>query len=136
MSSSLPDDLTRTRAMFEQWRATRAGRSKIPDPLWQAAIALQDRYPVGQICRELRLCDSDLRARSRITQSAPQGPTPSFVALPASAFASPAALTSADSPQEEIRLVWERADGTRLHLCLPTSQWAQAESLCMAFLRC
>ena len=136
MSSSLPDDLTRTRAMFEQWRATRTGRGKIPDPLWQAAIALQDRYSVGQICRELRLCDSDLRARSRTTQSAPQGPTPSFVALPPQTFASPATLTSADSLQEEIRLVWERADGTRLHLCLPVSQWVQAESLCMAFLRC
>lgn len=133
---SLPDDLIRTRAMFEQWRATRTRREKIPDPLWQAAVALQDRYPVGQICRELRLCDADLRARSRTTQPVSPSSGPSFVALPPHAFASPATLTSTDSLQEEIRLVWERADGTRLHLCLPVSQWAQAESLCMAFLRC
>jgi hypothetical protein len=33
-----------------------------------------------------------------------------------------------------IRLVWKRADGTRLQLLLPASLWAQAESLCQAFL--
>ena len=134
MSSCLPDDLSRTRTMFEQWRATRTGRSKIPDPLWQAAIALQDRYPVGQICRELHLCDTDLRARTRALQAASPSPSPTFVALPPEAFASPATATPVTAPQE-IRLVWERADGTRLHLCLPASQWAQAESLCTAFLR-
>jgi len=129
MSSCLPDDLTRTRVMFEQWRATRTGRGKIPEPLWQAAIALQDRYPVGQICRELHLCDTDLRARSRALQAASPSPSPTFVALPPEAFASPAVI-----PPGEIRLVWERADGTRLHVCLPASEWAQAESLCLAFL--
>ncbi len=35
----------------------------------------------------------------------------------------------------EIRLVWERTDGTRLRLSLPASQWTQAEALCAAFLR-
>lgn len=132
--SSLPDDLSRTRTMFEQWRATRTGRSKIPDPLWQAAITLQDRYSIGQICRELHLCDTDLRARTRALQATSQSPSPTFVALPPEAFAPPA-TTPPVVPPGEIRLVWERADGTRLHLCLPASEWAQAESLCMAFLR-
>ena len=120
--------------MFEQWRSTRTGRGKIPEPLWQAAIALQDRYPVGQICRELHLCDTDLRARTRALPATSQSPSPTFVALPPEAFASPATTTPVNAPQE-IRLVWERADGARLHLCLPASEWSQAESLCTAFLR-
>jgi hypothetical protein len=56
MPTVLSDDLSRTRALFEQWRATRSGlREKIPEQLWQAAIALRDRYPVSQLCRELHL---------------------------------------------------------------------------------
>src|SRR3954464_5845516 len=38
MSLSSSDDLARTRVLFEQWRATRPGRSKIPDELLQAGV--------------------------------------------------------------------------------------------------
>ncbi len=49
------DDLVRTRALFEQWRAARQGRSKIPDELWEAVVALHGRYSASQLCRELHL---------------------------------------------------------------------------------
>ncbi len=39
MSAAVSDDLSRTRALFEHWRATRSGREKIPEELWQAVIA-------------------------------------------------------------------------------------------------
>ena len=54
------DDLARTRILFEEWRATRQGRSKIPEELWQAVVTLQDRYSAFQLCRELRLSDECL----------------------------------------------------------------------------
>ena len=127
------DDLTRTRLLFEQWRASRHGRSQIPDELWQAAVALHGRYSASQLCRELHLSAGALR--SRLPKTAP-GTTPApsaFVALPTDAFSwpTPSAPTAASA---EIRLVWERTDGTRLHLFLPCSQWTQAEALCAAFL--
>jgi hypothetical protein len=136
MPTALSDDLSRTRALFEQWRATRSGlREKIPEPLWQAVVALRDRYPVSQLCRELHLSAGALRARLR--EAGPQpAPTalPEFIPLPLEALGLPVAdrpATAADAP---IRLVWERADGTRLQLLLPTSLWSRAESLCQAFL--
>jgi hypothetical protein len=136
MPTVLSDDLSRTRALFEQWRATRSGlREKIPEELWQAVVALRDRYPVSQLCRELHLSAGALRARLR--EAGPQpAPTalPEFIPLPLEALGLPVAdrpATAADAP---IRLVWERADGTRLPLLLPTSLWSRAESLCQAFL--
>jgi hypothetical protein len=136
MPTALSDDLSRTRALFEQWRATRSGlREKIPEPLWQAVVALRDRYPVSQLCRELHLSAGALRARLR--EAGPQpAPTalPEFIPLPLAALGLPVGdrpATAADAP---IRLVWERADGTRLQLLLPTSLWSRAESLCQAFL--
>jgi hypothetical protein len=134
MSLSSSDDLARTRVLFEEWRATRQGRSKIPDELWQAAVALHGRYSASQLCRELHLSAGALRSRLQETARAKQASRPAFVALPSPPFngPAPAVLTA---PVEEIRLVWERADGTRLHVCLPASQAAQVASLCTAFWR-
>ena len=133
MSVSSSDDLARTRVLFEQWRATRQGRSHIPVELWQAVMALQDRYSASQLCRELRLSAGALR--SRLPQTTPKTTVspPAFVPLPMETLSWPTP-TSAPGAATEIRLVWERVDGTRLHLCLPAGQWAQVEALCTAFL--
>jgi hypothetical protein len=136
MSAASPDDLSRTRALFEHWRATRSSlHEKIPEQLWQAVVALRDRYPVSQLCRELHLSAGALRARLR-EADAPSAAisAPEFVSLPLEALGLPVAdrpVTLAEAP---IRLIWERADGTRLQLLLSASLWARAESLCQAFL--
>ena len=133
--SALPDDLSRTRALFEHWRATRSGREKIPEELWQAVIVLRDRYPASQLCRELHLSAGALRARLREAETQPAAPAPpEFVPLRLETLGLPGADRPAKSTEALIRLVWERADGTRMRLLLPVSLWAQAESLCQAFL--
>ena len=134
MPTALSDDLSRTRILFEQWRATRSGlREKIPEELWQAVVALRDRYPVSQLCRELHVSAGVLRARLRQAETQPSAAA-EFVPLRPENLGLPVAdrpTTPADAP---IRLVWKRADGTRLQLLLPASLWAKAESLCQAFL--
>jgi hypothetical protein len=136
MPAALSDDLSRTRALFEQWRTARSSlHEKIPEELWQAVVALRDRYPVSQLCRELRLSAGALRARLQEAEAQPASrATPEFVPLSLEALGLPVAdrpATAADAP---IRLVWERADGTRLQLLLPASWWTRAEALCQAFL--
>ena len=135
MSATLSDELSRTRALFEHWRATRSGRGKIPEELWQAVIALRDRYSASQLCRELHLSAGALRARLREAEAQPtSAATPEFVPLRLETLGLPVADRPAKSSEAFIRLVWERADGTRLRLLLPVSLWARAESLCQAFL--
>jgi hypothetical protein len=130
---SASDDLARTRTLFEQWRATRVGRAKIPDELWQAVVALHGCYSASQLCRELRLSAGALR--SRLQEGASEKSShPAFVPVRAEPFGWPAPTVPLASAAE-IHLVWERADGTRLHLSLPASQWTQAEALCTAFFR-
>ena len=136
MPAALPDDLSRTRALFEQWRTTRSSlHEKIPEPLWQAVVALRDRYPVSQLCRELHVSAGALRARLR-EADAPSAAltTPEFVPLPLEALGLPVADRSVTLAEAPIRFIWERADGTRLQLLLPASLWSRAESLCQAFL--
>src|SRR3954453_15291926 len=135
MPTALSDDLSRTRALFEHWRATRSGGGKIPEELWQAVIALRGRYPASQLCRELHLSTGALRARLREAEAQPVATAnPEFVPLPLEALGLPVANRTATPAEAPIRLVWERADGTRLQLLLPASWWARAESLCQAFL--
>ena len=135
MSATVLDDLSRTRALFEHWRATRSGRGKIPEELWQAVVALRDRYPASQLCRELHLSAGSLRARLREAEAPPaSAATPEFVPLRLEALGLPVADRPATPADASLRLVWERADGTRLRLLLPVSLWARAESLCQAFL--
>jgi hypothetical protein len=134
MPTALSDDLSRTRILFEQWRATRSGvREKIPEPLWQAVVALRDRYPVSQLCRELHVSAGALRARLRQAETQPTAAT-EFVPLPLEHLGLPMADRPTIPADALIRLVWKRADGTRLQLLLPASLWAKAESLCQAFL--
>jgi hypothetical protein len=134
MSVSSSDDLARTRVLFEQWRATRQGRSKIPEELWQAAVALHGRYSASQLCRELRLSAGALRSHLQKAMPETASSRPAFVPLQAEPLGWPApALPTAAAA--EIRLVWERADGTRLHLYLPASHVAQVISLCTTFSR-
>ena len=134
MPSSTFDELARTRALFEPWRAARQGRSKIPDELWQAAVSLHGRYSASQLCRELRLSAGALRSRLPRTMPTTTSARPAFLPLSTDTSDKLASLLPTGFAAE-IRLVWERADGTRLHLGLPSSQWAQAEALCTAFLR-
>src|SRR3954466_2985771 len=119
MPAALPDDLSRTRALFEQWRATRSSlHEKIPDELWQAVITLRDRYPVSQLCRELHLSAGTLRARLRQAE-AQSTATAEFVPLRVETLGLPVADRPTTQADASIRLVWERADGTRLRLLLP-----------------
>src|SRR3982750_2307404 len=109
MSAALSDDLNRTRALFEQWRATRSGREKIPEPLWQAVVALRGRYPASQLCRELHLSAGSLRARWREAEAPPaSAATAEFAPPPREALGLPVADRPATSAEASIHLVWER----------------------------
>src|SRR5438270_8351261 len=123
MPAALPDDLSRTRALFEQWRTARSSlHEKIPEDRWQAVVALRDRYPASQLCRELHLSAGALRARLREAETQPTA-TAEFVPLRLETLGLPVAGQPATPTEALIRLVWERADGTRLRLLLPVSLW-------------
>ncbi len=48
---------------FQQWRASRKHRSRIPEELWEAAASLSEQYSVHYISRSLGLNHSALRDR-------------------------------------------------------------------------
>jgi hypothetical protein len=51
----LPAGLVSLRGRFEQWRGTRTVRSRIPEPLWVAAVKLADKYGLHRTAKALRV---------------------------------------------------------------------------------
>src|SRR5215475_2561316 len=49
------------RARFEDWRETRRGKSRIPDELWSAAIAVARRDGINKTAAALRLDGGKLK---------------------------------------------------------------------------
>ena len=100
---------------FEHWRQTRANRrDRIPQPLWDQAVALARVLPRTRVAQHLRLSSNDLK-QQMAAQLEPNAtasrPTPGFVEVPLDPASPQApALTEIDL---------HRKDGARLRFQAP-----------------
>ena len=144
MHATSTDLLIRTRTAFKTWRSSHAGRRRIPDHLWNAALALLSHYSLTRICRELRLSPKQLRQRqlsaaTPLVHKAASGLQ--FVEMRVTDLGSgPSTFKAvANSPRHPaelgMRLIFERIDGSRLTLCLAAADWSQLTMLCANFMR-
>ncbi len=134
-------DLSDLSAQLDAWRQSHRKRARIPDHFYKTAVSLLDRYSVAAICRETRLRPASLRkhsapARPLKTSSKPQ---PKFLHLNAADLLPPHASTPAPNStsvaEAPARLLFERADGSRLTLHFSSADPAQLEALCLTLLR-
>jgi hypothetical protein len=102
---------------FEHWRQTRTHLSeRIPQALWDQAVALTATLPPARVAKQLRLRLADLKKQMEHRQGSAAAVVPrplGFVEVPLA----PAALAR----QEAAHLELSRADGTRLSIHAPAS---------------
>lgn len=120
--------LSQLAEQFEHWRQTRANPyQRIPQPLWDEAIALSRVLPDSRVTKRLRLSQTDLKKR-RLAQS----PSPAIkTEQQATTFIElPAPDTSSASVNAPMLVEFERPDGARLRLrydqALPLTPLMQA----------
>ena len=65
--SNLPAPLARGRERFEKWRSKQKTRTRLPEPLWSAAVKLARQYGVNRTARTLRLDYNGLKKRMEST---------------------------------------------------------------------
>jgi hypothetical protein len=99
-------------AQFAHWRQQRAHPSeRIPQALWDQAVALTRRLSYSHVAKQLRLSPSDLKQQV-LEQHAPACPAPAspvpFVEVPRT--------PEAPRTRREIEIEMQRADGARLRL--------------------
>jgi len=139
MHVSIPSDLLKLKIRFEAWRKNRSYvREPIPDELRLAALEMSRRYPYSLIRRVLKIDPSRLKntsaKRSAPTQGRKQSPT-AFFELP-TGLALPEPVSSSLSERTAgCRLEFERPDGAKLTIFLPSIESASISTLCSNFLR-
>jgi hypothetical protein len=104
--------LTELAERFEHWRRTRPkGRVRIPEDLWDQAVALSTVLSNGQVAQRLRLSPTDLGkqriARQATSASAGAETSPTFVDI------TPSMPWPTASPTET-QVEFERPDGARM----------------------
>jgi hypothetical protein len=115
IDTPLPADhqLDQLAAQFAHWRQSRSHpHDRIPEPLWDQAIALTQTLSPSRVAKHVRLGVSDLK--KQITKRQGQAPAPSgFVEVPKPS-AQPQVLGG-------IEVELHRPDGARLRLHSPDS---------------
>jgi hypothetical protein len=109
-TNALPSRLKDLRRRFERWRRTRKVRSRIPEPLWAAAVKSAGRYGIHRTATALRVDYYALKKRAE-QNAATAGSTAAeaeFLELPAAAW----------SGVGECTMELEAADGARLRVHL------------------
>jgi hypothetical protein len=89
-TSSTPEPILQLQRQLEDFRGSQSGRTKLPEPLWQAAVELARQYGIYPVAHPLRLDYMGLKRRvGQITTHRRKAVAPAFVELVA---AQPAAL--------------------------------------------
>src|SRR5580704_15478314 len=74
--------LEEVKGRFEEWRAVRRGKARIPAELWSAAVEVARNEGINRTARELHVAWDDLKRRMATTDEAPRQPgSPAFVEL-------------------------------------------------------
>jgi hypothetical protein len=110
-ASHVEDELTQLANRFTHWRQSRATRrARIPQALWDQAVALTAVLPTSRVAKRLGLCPNDLKKRCC---APPAAPTPE--ALPtALSFVEVTAASSWLATSAEVEL--HKPDGTRMRI--------------------
>ena len=123
---TLSPEIEAVRERIEEWRRTRAKRSRVPEDLWQAAVALAGEHGAWRISRALRVRYEGLKSRAMTPAPSPT-PTsaPGFVDMTK-------VLVGVGAEGGSTTVDLSRADGTRLLLRLPSGA-VDVQSLIRAF---
>jgi hypothetical protein len=120
--------LDQVKAEFSAWRSTRVGKQRIPQQLWQMAIALLNtpEYSISTVSGELKLDYGQLKQRAAslnvkthhlssqsFLEIKPQQLSASITQLPVQP------VTNSIQSESHCTILIERVDGSRVTITLP-----------------
>jgi hypothetical protein len=81
-TAPIPEAITQLQRQLEQFRSTRPARTKLPEPLWQAAVELARQHGIYAVAHPLRLDYTRLKQRLDGIPNRPRKPAkPAFIEL-------------------------------------------------------
>ncbi len=124
----MPAGLEEVRGRFVQWRRNRKVRTRIPEPLWAAAVKAATRYGIHRTAKMLRLDYYRLKRRveevaAGRAEVASEGKAAGFVELPV-----PLARSVG-----ECLIEWEDAEGSKMRMHLTGAEMPDPAALSRSF---
>jgi len=84
--TAIPDDLLQLSQQLEEWRGTNPPRTRLPEPIWEAASEMAQRHGLHCTTKTLRPDYMGLKKRLPAGTPSPRATPPAFLEL----FGSPA----------------------------------------------
>jgi hypothetical protein len=132
--------IEQVKAEFASWRSTRVGKQRIPQQLWQMAVALLDTHSTSTVSNVLKLDYGQLKQRAvALNVKTHHLSSQSFLEvkpqqLSASISKLPLQPNTGSQPEFHCTILIERIDGSRVTITLPTHS-ALLSSLCANLLK-
>jgi hypothetical protein len=111
-TAPIPEAISQLQRQLEQFRSTQPGRTKLPEPLWQAAVELARQYGIYAVAQPLRLDYMRLKQRlGGVPSQSPKASQPAFIELIGNgAAALPECVIEFESPDGgKMRIQWKAA---------------------------
>ena len=87
--TAVPDDLLQLSQRLEEWRRANPPRTRLPEPIWEAAVEMAQRHGLHCTTKALRLDYMRLKKRLSASTQAPRSTPPAFLELLASPTTGP-----------------------------------------------
>ena len=84
--TAVPDDLLQLSQRLEEWRSANPPRTRLPEPIWEAAVEMAQRHGLHCTTKALRM--DYMRLKKRLPAGT-QPPRPAFLELLASPATGP-----------------------------------------------
>jgi hypothetical protein len=78
--TAIPDDLLQLSQQLEEWRSANPPRTRLPEPIWEAAAEMAQRHGLHCTTKALRMDYTRLKKRLPPAAQAPR-PAPAFLEL-------------------------------------------------------
>jgi len=124
---ALPARLEGIQRRFERWRRTRKIPSRIPEPLWAAAVKIASTYGMSRTAHTLRVNYNALKKRIDEAAAAPGGPEKNAVTTFLE-LAPPTRVGSCDCTLE-----LENASGAKMRIHLQGDETPDLAALSRSF---
>jgi hypothetical protein len=79
--TTVPDDLLQLSQRLEEWRGANPPRTRLPEPIWEAAVEMAQRHGLHCTTKALRLDYMRLKKRLPAGAQPPRSTPPAFLEL-------------------------------------------------------
>jgi hypothetical protein len=102
--TALPDDLLQLSQRFEEWRSAHPPRTRLPEPMWEAAVEMAQRHGLHCTTNALRMDYMRLKKRLPAGTQPPRPAPPAFLELLAAPTTGPECVVELESAGDRLRV--------------------------------